>query len=392
MKVKAILWKYAPRQDGTCDIKLYAYHQTNQKYLSTGLSVQPEEWDTRHGAVSKRHPLQHAYNTNIRRMKLELEEHLLYGGTISNFREEKTAGSLIAYFNSVIEKGDKGLLSIRKSTLKNYKSALRRLTEYRDFKCLDDITFTDIDMSFYNGFSHFLATQRACRAPGIGKNMKIVKRLMNMGLEEKLHSNMTHRDPAFKIHRQSVSQKIYLTQDELSRLENLDLSGQPTLERERDRFLLAYWLLMRFSDVCRVNRSMIFQMAGKSFLRYQSKKTDTEATLPLKESAMFIMEKYNYDFSFTGNVQANRELKAIAAMAGVNTLVNQGDQSGPKCRFITTHTARRSAATNLYLEGASLKMIGDLGGWRDLQTLRVYLRASGLDTAQVAVDLAFFRG
>ncbi|MCB0631217.1 MAG: site-specific integrase [Lewinella sp.] len=390
MKVKAILWKYAPRQDGTCDIKLYAYHQNSQKYLSTGLSVQPEEWDARHGAVSKRHPLQHAYNTNIRRMKLELEEHLLYGGTIANFREEETAGSLLDYFKSVIEKGDNGLLPIRKSTLKNYRSTHHRLTEYRDFKRLDDITFTDIDMTFYNGFSHFLATQRNCRGPGIGKNIKILKRVMNMALEEKLHTNLSHRDPAFKVHRQSASTKIYLTVDELSRLEQLDLSGQPILERERDRFLLAYWLLMRFSDVCRVNRSWVFRLNGRTFLRYQSQKTGTEATLPLKETALAMLEKYDYDFSFTGNVQANRDLKTVAAMAQMNQHVNQGDQGGPKSAFVTTHTARRSAATNLYLEGASLKMIGDLGGWRDLQTLRTYLRASGLDTAQVAVDLAFF--
>lgn len=163
-----------------------------------------------------------------------------------------------------------------------------------------------------------------------------------------------------------------------------------TLERERDRFLLAYYFVMRFSDVVRIRREMLFQLNGKVYLRYQSTKTKVEATLPVKQSAMALMEQYQFDLSFSGNVQANRELKTIAAMANINTHASQDGRTGPKSIFVTTHTARRSAATNLYLEGVSLKMIADLGGWVDLQSLRTYLRASGLDTAQVAGDLDFF--
>jgi integrase len=84
----------------------------------------------------------------------------------------------------------------------------------------------------------------------------------------------------------------------------------------------------------------------------------------------------------------NWELKTVAA---INAKIFQEGKNAPESSFVTTHTARRSAATNLYLDGVSLKMIADLGGWTDLQSLRTYLRASGLDTAQVAVDLDFFR-
>ncbi|MCB0653995.1 MAG: tyrosine-type recombinase/integrase [Saprospiraceae bacterium] len=57
---------------------------------------------------------------------------------------------------------------------------------------------------------------------------------------------------------------------------------------------------------------------------------------------------------------------------------------GPKWKFVTTHTARRSAATNLALQNVNIKIIADLGGWTDIRTLRSYLRASGLDSALVA--------
>ena len=390
MKVKKILWKYRPHKDGRCDVKIYVYHQGRQKHFSTGLSVLPDEWDEKEGMVKKTHPHARAYNTQIRRLYLELEDHFLQGGTFDTYGLEAEQKSIIAYCEQVIQKSEDGLLPLTEGTLKSYRATLRRLREYCAHFRLQDLSFDDIDLDLYNQFSAYLAQHAGCKLPGVSKHIKIIKRLMNMGLEEKLHTNTVHRDPAFKRPRRRASSKIYLTTNEIAQLEQVDLSAQPTLERERDRFLLAYYFVMRFSDVVRIRREMLFQLNQKVYLRYQSTKTKVEATLPVKKSAMAILEQYNFDLSFSGNVQANRELKTISAMAGLNTHASEDDRSGPKSIFVTTHTARRSAATNLYLEGVSLKMIADLGGWKDLQSLRTYLRASGLDTAQVATDLDFF--
>jgi integrase len=122
-----------------------------------------------------------------------------------------------------------------------------------------------------------------------------------------------------------------------------------------------------------------------------SEKTQIRATIPVSTKAARLLKKYDHDFSFTSNQQANRELKRIASMAGINKVVSQGKQSGPKSQFVTFHTARRSAATNLRLQGASLKTIADLGGWKKLSTLEVYLRASGMDSAILARKLDFFQ-
>ncbi len=122
-----------------------------------------------------------------------------------------------------------------------------------------------------------------------------------------------------------------------------------------------------------------------------AQKNDREVVLPVKPDAWAILEKRNFDLSGDTNQEANRKLKTIAAMAGIDELVSEGAKRAPKWKFVTTHTARRSAATNLYLQGVSLKMIADLGGWGDEGTLRVYLRASGLGMALVARDLGFFR-
>lgn len=390
MKVKKILWKYRPHHDGRCDIKIYVYHQGKQKNFSTGLAVLPDEWDDKEGAVKKIHPHARAYNAQVRKLYLELEDHFLQGGSFDTYGREEDQKSIITYCEQVIQRSEESLLPLTEGTLKSYRATLRRLREYCTHYHIADLSFNDIDLDLYQQFSSYLTKYAGCKLPGISKHVKIIKRLMNMGLEEKLHSNTVHRDPAFKRPRRRASSKIYLTTDEIAQLEQVDLSAQPTLERERDRFLLAYYFVMRFSDVVLIRREMLFKLNGKPYLRYQSTKTKVEATLPVKQSAMALMEKYGFDLSFSGNVQANRELKTIAAMAGINAHSSQDGRTGPKSIFVTTHTARRSAATNLYLEGVSLKMIADLGGWVDLQSLRTYLRASGLDTAVVAGDLEFF--
>lgn len=106
---------------------------------------------------------------------------------------------------------------------------------------------------------------------------------------------------------------------------------------------------------------------------------------------MQILEKREFNLWGDTNQEANRKLKTIATLAGINTFVQKSERSGPKCLFVTTHTARRSAATNLALQGVNLEIISDLSGWEDVQTLRTYLRASGIESAVVAKDLAFFK-
>jgi integrase len=86
----------------------------------------------------------------------------------------------------------------------------------------------------------------------------------------------------------------------------------------------------------------------------------------------------------------NRKIKSIGQLAGIDELVEDSGRSGPKYHFLTTHTARRSAATNLYIQKADTMAIMRLGGWKSLQTLKRYLLASNLEVAKMTADLAFF--
>ena len=301
-------------------------------------------------------------------------------------KKEAPSTSLLDYMDNFIRSNK----NLKPGTLRNYRSVLKRLREYTLFKGLRDLRFTDINREWYFSFSRY-NFENGCAHAGLGKHIKIVKTIMRSAQEEGLHENEEYQKDYFVTHRSSRSHKIFLTESEIERIEELDLSYNRALEKEKDRWLVAYYFLMRFSDVVRINATNIVQKKDQLFLQYKSEKTETRATVPVSTKAVRLLEKYNYDFSFTSNQQANRELKRIASMAGINWVVSQGKDQGPKSQFVTFHTARRSAATNLRLQGASLKTIADLGGWKKLTTLEVYLRASGMDSAILAQKLDFFK-
>lgn len=384
MKVRKVLWKYKPNKDGTCLIRIYVYHNKKKKYFSTGIAVFPKHWNEKTRLVKRSHPFAAQYNAIVNSKKHELEAHFLEGGTMEDF--DVGDGSFMDYLHHFIGNND-----LRPGTIKVYRGAFTRLKQYLDYYHLNDISFQDIDLEFYKKYIAFLKDQGYCGDIGAGNHIKVMKKLLRKAQNEGLHRNEAYKDAEFKVLKSKGSNKIYLNEEEIAQLEELDLSTQKPMERERDRFLLSYYFLLRFSDVTRIRRNMIFTRKDKQYLSIRHLKTSIDVILPVGSKAALLLEKYDYDLSFSSNQQANRRLKTICALAGINQLVSEGSRSGPKSQLVGTHTARRSAATNLCLQGISLKIIADLGGWKETRTLRLYLRQSGIDTAIVASEIDFFK-
>ncbi|WP_367389047.1 tyrosine-type recombinase/integrase [Lewinella sp. LCG006] len=391
MNFRTVLWTYFVRKNGTCDVKVYCSHENKKKYFSTGIQLLPKDWDERKEAVRNTHPLAARYNAKITRLRLDIERHFLEGGDWDNLFSKGSKNGLVEFLEKIISEGKDGMLSLTSGTVNNYQSLLTRLKGYEQ-KTGENITLEGINMAFYQKFTAYLSTHGNCQLPGINKHIKVLKRVMNIGLERKIHQNTVHQEKGFRRPRLNKSDKVFLNEQEIITLENTDLSAQPHLQKELDRWLVAYYFLLRFSDLQEISSANLMQIEGTTFLRYRAGKTQKEATIPVRQRAMKLMETYNFDFSWGTNQQANRQVKMAIAAAGINEMVTQGAITAPKSSIITMHTARRSAATNLYLSGQfSLKTIADLGGWENMKTLQLYLRCSNMDSAKLAAKSEYFR-
>lgn len=391
MTVKVKLWTYEPAANGDCDLKLYINQDGKRKYISLGLKINPKDWDNNKEQVRRSHPLSVVMNARIQKAKNEAITHLLQGGSPDGLTDQKT-GSFLAFTNAYIEEMEKGLTTIRPGTQNVYRAFRRRLEEYLDHHDMRDITFSQIDLNWYLSFREFICADGTCTIQGgFSKHIKICKRLMNISRSRGLHDCSGHEHKDFKVYRNYDAGKIYLTEEEIQLLIAVDLSTESHLGRERDRFIVSYYLLLRFSDSTKVRRDWFFEENGQWYYRNKALKTGAHSIIPVKPIVHTILSRLNWDLSGDTNAESNRKLKHIAARAGLHQLTNEGGRQGPKWSFVTTHTARRSAATNLHLAGVSHQMIAELGGWTTVDSLKAYLRNTSIETARAAKSLPFFR-
>ncbi len=390
---KPVLWTSEPHKDGRCAVKIYGKRKF---YHVQKVAILPEDWDETNGKVKRTNPLHAAINSVIKARLLEIETAYLEGREIpkkkkENKPEAKAKTTISDFIGLYVAEAVKGQHDLAAGTIKHYKALQMRLNQFAEHRG-KPVYFDDVDSDFYGDFWQFLNTNFGIqKAGGFAKHIKILKKFMNEAQRRGLHKNDAHRDKSFKVHR-SQGQKIYLTEDEVDKLEKLDLSSMPHLEVERDRWLICYYFLLRYQDGQDfILRDNFFQSKGKTYFRYEAGKTGTSATIPVKPRALEILEKYNYQMPKTTNQEANWKIKMIASMAGINTPAQENGAKGPKCNFVRTHTARRSAATNLAMQGVPLDFIAKLGGWKKLEVLKVYLLASGLDVAAAVSEYDFFK-
>lgn len=393
MIFKPILWTHKPRKDGRCAVKIYG----KRLYFHVPkVALNPEDWDEANAKVKRSNPLHAQINAVIRAKLLEVESAHLEGRELPKKKkapvpESKADVSIYDFIGIYIAETANGEHEISEGTVKQYQSLQLRLKQFGIHRG-KPIGFADIDQKFYGDFFQFLHQNFDIqKTGGFSKHIKVLKKFMSEAQRRGLHNNNSHRASDFKVH-QSKGQKIYLTEKEVEKIEQLDLSTMSWLEEERDRWLICYYFLLRYQDGQDHTREQnFFESESRLYFQYDANKTGNSATIPVKPKALQILQKYNFNLPKTTNQEANRKIKMIASMAGINMPVQENGVKGPKANFVRTHTARRSAATNLAMQGVPLDFIAKLGGWKKLEVLKKYLLASGLDVAKVAAEYEFFR-
>ncbi len=267
-----------------------------------------------------------------------------------------------------------------------------------DFSGKRKLEFDDITLDFYNEFKEYLIDTKNFSMNTVGKYIKTIKVFMNEATERGLNKKMDFKSKKFKVDNEE-SETIYLTESELKKMYDLDLSENTRLERVRDLFIVGCYTGLRFSDFSQIAPENIKN--GDFHIRTQ--KTDEPVIIPIHDMVSEIMEKYKdlNDNSLPpslSNQKMNEYLKEIGKMAGLLERIkitrNKGAQRVTeiyyKYELLTTHTARRSFATNLYLREYPTIGIMQITGHR---TERAFMKYIKVTQQQNAAKLrAFWNG
>lgn len=246
----------------------------------------------------------------------------------------------------------------------------------------------DIDSSFY------LRLTRAMEEQGFRKNTiatisTSVKSVMKEGLKLKYHNNLSFND--FKIETEDID-AVYLTEEELDRLWKIDglSEGQ---QKCRDLFLIGVYTASRRSDCSKFSTE---NFDGQMF-RYTQQKTGYSVVMPLNPKVRLLIERNG------GHAPAiasyNRTIKKVCRKARIDSLVEITRTEGArsvttrdvKWKFVSSHTARRTGATLLYLSGVPMKQCMFITGHTTEANFMKYIKISKEENAFNLVDNPFFR-
>jgi integrase len=230
------------------------------------------------------------------------------------------------------------------------------------------IDFKDIDLKFYDEFTQFLQgsssnphakdeNERAKKLAvnTIGKKIQTLKIFLNAAKDENKNRFEAYKSSKFKALTEEA-ETIYLTESELTKLYEHDLSDNSSFDRVRDLFLVGCWTGCRFSDISQITPENI----SEGFINLKQYKTGKKVIIPLHPIVTSILNKYGGTLpEVISNQNFNDYLKDIARLSGIDEATHKAITKGgikvstayKKWELVTTHTARRSFATNLYKSG-----------------------------------------
>ncbi len=350
--------------EGTALVQVEAYLNKRKKYFSTNIYIKPGQWDDKKKVI-KSHPNKKELNLFIHAFIIDLEWKELKAwkegkSFLLNELDSKIKQPQKISFLEFYQK-ESTTVSIKESTQKNHLSTLSLLHSYKK-----EIFFEDLSYEFLCDFERFLLSKGQCRNT-IAKHLRHIKRYVNIAINKNLLDLDKYPFRKYKI-RYSDSTRIHLTPEELSSLEQLDLSGQSIItERCLNAFLFSCYTGLRYSDIIRIKYENIVSIDNKIWLVFLSTKTGIETRIPLsllfQGKALGIIEQSRgsspFLFHIPDNSNVNKQLSKIRLLAGIK-------------KKISFHTGRHTNATLLLYNGADITTVKKILGHKSLQTTQIY--------------------
>lgn len=301
------------------------------------------------------------------------------------------------------------------SSVKSIKMAMTRFKEFQ--KAMKrEYDFNDINMDFYYAYNAFLK-KKNYNINTCGKCIKEFKTVIAAAQSEGHHSNQIWRDNRFKGNRVEVD-SIFLTREELDKIMAVDMSKfSPAHEQARDIFMIGVWTAQRVSDYNYIQKEDFNTLVKNvlreeddpdhpgekkawverqeiTFLNIRQQKTGAKVAIPCNSALKAILEKYDYQVPHLPDQVINRYIKDIAQAAGLTDLVEIESTKGgtpktekiEKYKLIHTHTARRTGATLMYLDGIDIYDIMKITGHTSPKMLKKYIRADSLQVVEKLTD------
>lgn len=254
---------------------------------------------------------------------------------------------------------------IQKNRLFKLTGWHRRIREFATYRFgkksvqLDDIVAAD-------AHSFLLWLKNSCKYEHNSASPIVFhfKSIMDFALENEWVGRNPFMNFKKKLEKKAI---IHLTEKEVERLRNHDLFS-PVMDHIRRVFLFQCMTGLGYADVIALTVRDILQdeKTGYEYIRIKRKKTGVESIIPLTDDARQIIdsfidhparELYGTLIPLISNQKYNNYLKQLAGVVGIQ-------------KRLTTHVARRTAASLYVNKGMSMDSVAKMLGHTNAKTTR----------------------
>lgn len=370
---------------------------SGQIKLSTGLKVLPQDWDQDKQRVKSSDMHSQYKNVHLTGWSRDAEVALLKK-LENNWKVEQVRDEILRVRN----RGEAKKPVKDNSLLEYYHNWATTKTQQRNptrqnllswniiSEFQSPISFSDVTHEFYEEFCAWMDDVKHYKTNMKGTQIASLRAVMNAAYREGLHDNTAYQH--FKKTTEEVD-NVYLNEDELDALYNLPLTGYRA--KARDIFLVGCYTAMRWSDYSRLSMKDIVD----DTIYFTHKKTGFRVSVPLHPIVKEVLERYGGAMPPLSSQKLNDYIKKVCRQAGITSPVTKVYRRGgvrveetvEKCDLVTSHTARRTAATNMYKSGVPAYNIMLITGHTSEQTFRKYIKFEKEKNAELMRDNPYFK-
>ncbi len=400
-------------------ILLVFRHKDIKIQISTNEMIAKNNWDVANAKATSKHSGYSELNNFLKKLavdvQLSFQNFRFLKGQIDKVVLKKTFETLlnpnlesvenskpkvkepkkITFTSFIAEYIDKQLLHKNPNTLKIYKRSLGILLEFEKEIWHKKLKFEDIDSDFYLKWVQFARKNLYFSDNTINKHTGTIKFFMNEAAHFKLHNSFSYNTKRFSTNRTEVF-TIYLTEKEIELIRNLDLSKEPNRRFVRDVFVIGCYTGLRFSDLYALQESDI-DIENKLIHIRNIIKTQGSLEVPILPIVEEIFKKYKDETGLflpprITNQKTNAYLKAVCERIPefhkIEAFIyKKGGKNiryeNKKYELISTHTARRSFATNMYHKKIPAYAIMAITGHKSEKAFLSYIRTTKTENASM---------
>ena len=403
-KLFARAYKSTLNKSGKAIIFVRYSHKGRTTFLSSGESIDPQYWDKNRCRARKSFQGQMKLNLYLETFKDKIDEIVRDAriqdiepttsyvvNTIRNIKNGNGLSDKLSFFEFYDQWIEHKQTSCSPGTIRGFKLTKNHLKKYEKQKRIR-IDWDTFNLNFYDSFMNYLYGIGNCTNT-FGGHIKRIKIILNAAFDRKYHRNENFKSKKFKV-ESKIAYTIFLNEDELKKIYEVDFSSNSRLDKVRDQFIVACYTGLRFSDFRKIKPESV----KDGFLEIQTKKTKQRVMIPWHSYVKEILEKWEYVLPpAVSNQKFNNYIKEVCQLAGLTEkIIIPSDKGGitkdyvyHKFELVSTHTARRSFSTNLFLLGFPSIFIMKITGHRTEKAFLTYIK---IDEEQAMKKLKEFWG